>query len=115
MKTSIRLTLIASLTFNALVVLKLAYDKFNSPTYKLGELKQDISLRLFNQSDTILFKLPKGLTVRDVSDRGIAAIGQFENSRFQIIITSQGDLVDYSKSKKDLMSFGEFYSADAQN
>lgn len=112
MKIGTKWVLILSLTLNVLVLLKLGYNKFNSPTYKLGELKEDISLKLFNQSDTILFKLPKGLTVRDVSERGIGAIGQFENDRFQIIVTSEGGLVDYNKPKKDLMPFGELYSAD---
>lgn len=115
MKTSVKLVLIISITLNIIFLLKLGWDKFNSPTYRLGELRTDISLRLFNQHDTLIFKLPRGLTVRDVSERGIGAIGQFENNRFQIVVTSENGLVDYSKSKKDLMPFGEFYSADTQN
>lgn len=73
-------------------------------------------MRLFNQTDTILFKLPKGLTVRDVSERGFGAIGQFENNRFEIVVTTaQENLVDYEKPEDELLPFGNYYSADVQD
>jgi hypothetical protein len=60
----------------------------------------------------MVFKLPKGLTVADESQRGISAIGQFENNRFSIIITSNEDLVDYEINEDSLNIFSNFYSAD---
>jgi hypothetical protein len=63
--------------------------------------------------DSIIFTLPKGLTVRNSSERGISAIGQFENERFQIVITSDDwDLVNYDLSKDSLVVHGNYYSAD---
>jgi len=59
-----------------------------------------------------LFKLPKGLTVADESQRGISAIGQFENNRFSIVITTNEDMVDYEINKNSLDIFSNFYSAD---
>lgn len=115
MKT-IKIVLSISLLINVFFILKIAIDKFNSPTNQLGELKQDVSIKLFNHADTVLFKLPKGLTVRNVSERGFGAIGQFENNRFEIVITSsQANLVDYSKPEKELLPFGNYYSADMQD
>lgn len=62
--------------------------------------------------DSVLFKLPKGLTVADESQRGISAIGQFENNRFSIVITSNEDMVDYEINEDSLGVFSNFYSAD---
>ena len=63
--------------------------------------------------DSTLFTLPKGLTVRNSSERGISAIGQFENERFQIVITSDDwELINYDLPKDSLDSHGNFYSAD---
>ena len=59
-----------------------------------------------------IFTLPKGLTVQDKSERGISAIGQFENNRFSIVITSDKDLVDYNFDKKELNQNANFYSAE---
>ena len=101
-----------SVVFNLVFVLGLFLNWFNSPSYKLGELKQDIELGLFNKNDTVLFKLPKGLTVRNVSQRGLNAIGQFENNRFEIVVTSEKDLVNYNAAEEKLLPFGNFYSAD---
>lgn len=73
----------------------------NEPTYKLGLLTQDIAVKgLFEGSydNKILFKLPKGMIVRDSSPRNIAAAGLFEPNRisFNIIVSDKG--VDYSQS-----------------
>ena len=63
-------------------------------------------------SDSAMFKLPKGLTVRNISQRGLAAIGQFENERFELVITSDdANLVNYKLSEDSLQQFGNFYSA----
>jgi hypothetical protein len=88
--------------------------KYTAYSYKLGVLKKDVKVGIFDKKDSVFFTLPKGLTVRDVSERGISAIDLFENHRFDIIITSDdNDLVDYSKSKEELLPFGNLYSADS--
>lgn len=85
---------------------------YTAYSYKLGVLKKDVKVGLFTSKDSVYFTLPKGLTVRDVSERGISAIDMFENNRFEIIVTSDDSLVDYSKSKKDMSFFDNLYSAD---
>ena len=62
--------------------------------------------------DSLLFTLPKGLTVRNASERGLNAIGQFENERFQIVITSDEELVNYNIPPDNLAPNGNYYSAD---
>ena len=83
----------------------------NSPSEKLGILKKDVKVGLLKGDSNFIF-LPKGITVKNKSERGLAAIGQFENHRFEIIITSDEDLVNYSVSKDSLFMFGNFYSSD---
>lgn len=100
-----------SILLNVLFIVAFVFNYFNSPTYELGRLKKDLKISYFG-SDSTFFYLPKGLTVRNISQRGIAAIGQFENERFEIVITSDDDLVDYNISKDSLQLFGNFYSAD---
>ena len=85
---------------------------FNSPSYELGRLEKDIEIGYFT-GETTKFVLPKGLTVRNASERGISAIGQYENERFQIVITSDdSDLINYDLPKDSLDTFGNYYSAD---
>ncbi|KAA5534373.1 hypothetical protein [Paenimyroides baculatum] len=100
-----------SILLNVLFIVVFVFNYFNSPTYELGRLKKDLKISYFS-SDSTFFYLPKGLTVRNVSQRGIAAISQFENERFAIVITSDNDLVDYDVSKDSLSPVGNFYSAD---
>ena len=101
-----------SITFNILFILGWFWNWANSPSYKLGRLEKDIKVGYFS-SKTVKFTLPKGLTVRNVSERGIAAIGQFENERFEIIITSDDpNLINYNLPKDSLDIFGNYYSAD---
>lgn len=84
----------------------------NSPSNELGRLKENVKVG-FLDGDSSFIYLPKGITVRNKSERGIAAIGQFENNRFEIVITSDEDLVDYDAPKDSLFIFGNYYSADA--
>ena len=58
------------------------------------------------------FALPKGLTVRNASERGLSAIGQFENERFQIVISSDDELINYDLPIDSLGQNGNYYSAD---
>ena len=89
-------------------------DAINEPTRELGRLKKDIEIGYFS-GDSLLFKLPKGLTVADESQRGISAIGQFENNRFSIVITSNEDLVEYEINEDSLNVFSNFYSTNITN
>ena len=84
----------------------------NSPTYKLGVLTQDVNAG-FIADDNTIFKIPKGITVRDVSTHGFEAIGQFENNHFELVFTTdRDDLVNYTISKDSLFPYGNYYSAD---
>lgn len=113
MKTTLKkLLIIFSLLFNIIFVLIWLWNTLNTPSYNLGRLEKDISVGYFS-TDTVLFKLPKGLTVCDVSPSGINAIGQFENNRFDIIITTDDDnLINYDLPKDSLDVFDNYYSAD---
>jgi hypothetical protein len=101
----------ASLAFNFIFIAGYCWNKINSPSGEMGILKQDIEVGHFMGKETI-FTLPKGLTVSNHSERGIAAIGQFENDRFAIVVTADKDLVDYNVSKDSLSQFGNYYSAE---
>lgn len=101
-----------SIFLNVIFILLFAWNWLNSPSNKLGRLEKDIEIGYF-QSDNSVFRLPKGLTVRNVSQRGLGAIGQFENERFSIVITSDdASLVSYDLPKDSLDVFGNFYSAE---
>ena len=99
-----------SILFNILIIFAYGWNWINSPTYELGRLEKEIEIGIFT-SDTTIFTIPKGLTVRNKSERGLAAIGQFENERFEIVITSDDpDLVNYNLPKDSLNQFGNYYS-----
>ena len=100
-----------SITLNIFLLFKILLNNFNSPSNELGVLKQDIEVGYFMGNKTV-FTLPKGLTVTNKSERGISAIGQFENNRFSIVITSDKDLVEYNVDKKELNQNANFYSAE---
>jgi hypothetical protein len=97
--------------FNVIFILGWLLNYMNSPTYELGRLKEDVNVGFFTR-DKRMFKLPKGITVRNISQNGIAAIGQFENNRFEIVLTSDDDLVDYNVKKDSLYTFGNYYSVE---
>ncbi len=104
--------LVVSILANVYFLFELGLRKFNEPSDKLGILQEDIKVGLFDQPG-VLFDLPKGITVRDVAPRGIGAIGQFENERFSVVVTSdRADLVDYNVTEKDLQPYSNYYSAD---
>ncbi|WP_298529558.1 hypothetical protein [uncultured Christiangramia sp.] len=87
----------------------------NSPSYDIGRLEKDIKIGIFT-SDSTMLKIPKGITVRNASQRGISSIGQFENERFELVITSDDpNLVNYDVPEDSLQAFGNFYSADVLN
>ena len=101
-----------SIVFNVVFIVGYFWNRLESPTYELGRLEKDIKVGHFS-SDSTIFKLPKGLTVRNISQRGLAAIGQFENERFEIAITSDDPLlINYDLPMDSLQQFGNYYSAD---
>jgi len=100
-----------SIFFNIIFLIGWGLSSINSPSYKLGRLEKDITIGSF-MGDSLLFTLPKGLTVRNTSERGISAIGQFENERFQIVVSSDDEIVNYSLPDDSLGAHGNYYSAD---
>jgi hypothetical protein len=101
-----------SVSFNIIFATGWFLNYINSPTYRLGVLTQDVNAG-FLGGDSTFYKIPKGITVRDVSPRGIAAIGQFENNRFELIFTTdRANLVNYDLPKDSIFGFGNYYSAD---
>ena len=100
-----------SIVLNIFFILGYLLNLINSPSNKLGVLKEDIEVGYFMGTQKV-FVLPKGLTVQNKSESGFASIGQFENERFSIIITSDRNLVDYNVKNDSLNLFGNFYSAE---
>lgn len=103
--------LIISILLNIILMIGWGLSSLNRPSYKLGRLEKDITVGHF-MGDSLLFTLPKGLTVRNASERGLNAIGQFENKRFQIVISSDDELVNYDLPLDSLGPNGNYYSAD---
>ena len=103
--------LIISVALNVIFVAGWLLYIFDSPTYRLGELKENVRVGYFT-GDTTLYMIPKGITVADASEQGLGAIGQFENNRFEIIITTDRNIVDYNAPKARLQQFGNYYSGD---
>ena len=113
MKIRVKKLLVAlSIFLNIVFILIWMWNILNSPSNKIGRLEKEISVGYFS-TDSALFTLPKGLTVRDASSSGLNAIGQFENNRFEIVITTDDqDLINYSLPKDSLDIFDNYYSAD---
>lgn len=106
--------IICSVLLNIVFCLMFLWNNINTPSYKYGVLKNDVEVGIFS-SDSLLFTLPKGLTVKNVSPRGLNAIGQFEGNRFELVITTdRDDLVDYNVSESEQQCFGNYYSADCK-
>ena len=101
-----------SILINIIFLLGYFWNWINTPSYEIGRLEKDIEIGRFS-SDSTIFKIPKGITVRNASQRGLNAIGQFENERFEIVITSDDqNLVNYDLPKDSLQVFQNLYSAD---
>lgn len=86
MKLLRQLGLLLSVNLNILFILLLLVNSLNRPVYELGILSENVYVGKFGNSD-VIFKLPKGLTVRNESPRFIAAAGHFERHRFAITIS----------------------------
>jgi hypothetical protein len=98
-----------SIVLNVLIIADGIWSYF---TDRVGVLTQSIEVGHFASGD-VLFTLPKGLAVRDVSPQGLGAIGQFEPYRFAIVITTgHKDAVDYSVDSDSLPLGKYMYSMD---
>lgn len=87
-------------------------DRWNAPEDRIGVLARDVEIGSFSGSDAI-FRLPRGLTVRDASPRFIASIDQFEPHRFSIVITTENEgVVNYKVPPGVLHQHHEYYSLD---
>ena len=102
-----------SVLFNIVMGFDYLMILLNSPQDRRGVLTKDVYVGEFMDS-TVLFKLPKGLTVRDQSPQFLAAAGQFEPYRFSIVMTTdKRNIVDYSISEDSLKQFNEYYSINS--
>jgi hypothetical protein len=103
-----------SLLLNLVLASFLLFTKMQgcaeTPDGRLGTLSRDIQIGYFG-SDKTIFKLPKGLVVRDASATGA---DWFEPYRFRLVITSSDEtLIDYSANIQPKPGqHGEYYSAD---
>jgi hypothetical protein len=108
-----QILLFGSLLLNVVLLGLIGLHRFNSPSGQLGRLERDITARSIADRERSTFRLPKGLTVRDESPRGLAAAGMFEPYRFAVVITTDDSkAVRYGISEKELNQFGELYSMD---
>jgi hypothetical protein len=107
-----RVILLISLGANIYFLFGILITSTNLPSYKFGVLTRDIEVGEF-ASGNVLFTLPAGLTVRDVSPRGINGVGWLEPYMYQIVVTSRyRDLVDFDEDK--IQYFGHFYSTSSR-
>ena len=104
------LLLATSVVGNLVLAGYIFIDQSSNPPDRVGVLKRDLRVGTFGSS-TAVFTLPKGLTVRDASPQGLAAIDLFEPFHFTIVVTSDyDDFVDYNAKPNN--DFGEVYSLD---
>ncbi len=81
----------------------------NMPSYKIGVLLRDVNVTDFSNGNKV-FKLPKGINVRDDSPRGIASAGLFGRNRFTFSIIESGhDFIDYSSNISDSSEKALYY------
>jgi hypothetical protein len=114
--TILKTILTISIIFNIFLIGLLVYQALNGcaeiANGRMGVLTEDIEVGYFGSDDTI-FKLPKGLAVREASATGA---DWFEPYRFRIVVTSDSEaLVDYSVNNKELKDRdSEYYSAEVR-
>lgn len=86
---------------------------FELNTNQVGVLTEDVKVGNFFNKDSVYFKLPKGLTVRNISPQGLGAIGQLEPHRFYIVVsTVDNHIVNYNIRKDTLLLRDNIYSMD---
>lgn len=103
-----------SLLLNVALACVVGVEKLSAPEDRVGVLTKNLEIGSFSGTAT-MFRLPKGLTVRDASPRFLAAIGQFEPYRFSIVITSEDEsLINYRVARAKLHPHEEYYSAELE-
>ena len=108
-----QILLTGSVLLNIVLIGWIGLDRFNSPSGRLGRLERDITAASIMDKEKRTFRLPKGLTVRDESPRGLAAAGMFEPYRFAVVITTEDEsAVRYGLPESELHQFGELYTMD---
>lgn len=86
---------------------------FELNTNQVGVLTEDVNVGDFFNRDSVLFILPKGLTVRNMSPQGLGAIDQLEPHRFYIVVsTNDNQIVNYNIRKDTLYFTDNMYSMD---
>jgi len=109
----VRVLLAISVLANVVLAAWIVLQYTSTPTERVGVLAEELTVKTF-QEPSLSFVLPKGLTVADVSPRGLAGAGQLEPFRFSIVVSSnRAALVDYETSARR-SAFGQLYSADNQ-
>jgi hypothetical protein len=95
-----------SILFNFIAVVNL----MDLPDYKTGVLLDDLEIADYRNDGKVLFKLPKGINVMNVSPRGFASWGLFDAERFSIVIvTSNAKVVDYNTDETIKFPNGALY------
>lgn len=94
-----KIVLFFSLLLNLVLICKIIHQALDGcaeiANGRIGVLTKDVEVGLF-QGEGVIFKLPKGLVVREASATGA---GWFEPYRFRIVVTSDEEsIVDYSQS-----------------
>lgn len=103
-----------SILLNVVLVCAIVYQTLNGcaeiANGRIGILAEDVEVGYFGGNTTV-FKLPKGLVVREASATGV---GWFEPYRFRIVVTSDNEsIVNYSVGKEQLDGqTSEYYSAE---
>jgi hypothetical protein len=103
-----------SLAANFVFTVTFALDRLNRPEDRIGVLTRNVEVGSFSGTETI-FRLPRGLTVRDASPRFLEAVDQFEPHRFSIVVTTEDEsLINYRSPRESLHQDEEYYSVDLE-
>lgn len=89
-----RSIIVISIVFNILTILDLS----NQPSYRIGRLREDTPITSEENGSVVLFTIPKGSKVMDVSLRGLRELGAHNPRRFSIVVKNFTDTVDYTSS-----------------
>jgi hypothetical protein len=95
-----------SILFNLVTVI----DLMNLPDYRTGVLLRDVEIADYSNDSKVLFKLPKGTNVMNVSPRGLASLGLFDRERFSIVVvTNNAKVVNYELDETTKLPHGALY------
>jgi hypothetical protein len=88
------------LCFSLLLNFLFLLNGINNPEYKFGVLTKDIPIVLRPiEGEQVIVILPKGLTVRNETPRGVAGVSLLAPYRFSVqIADGEDNLVNYSQN-----------------